>query len=212
MRDPGNLMFSNEPVKGKPAMKNTLTSVMIAGDREIAVKHLGHGNVEVTITSAELLNMTDDELVERRNHLLTELEVTEDELVERRDHRLAELEVTEEVMINEQIETLMIDKEENLDMMLNEQPDNSDGSDVFLSVPPNMNIGYAADILAYCMSMYPNNDVSFYQGPLDLRRNYVDNTISLVVSRERLKNANVGELVEYIRRHYPEYALQLSIN
>ena len=194
MQDPGNLMFSNEPVKGKLAMKNTLTSVMIAGDREIAVKHLGHGNVEVTITSAELLNMTDDELVERRNHLLTELEVTE------------------EAMINEQTETLMIDKEEYLDMMLNEQPEDSDGSDVFLSVPPNMNGGYDADILAFCMSMYPNNDVSFYQGPLDLRRNYVDNTISLVVSRERLKNANVGELVEYIRRHYPEYALQLSIN
>ena len=174
-------------------MKNTLTSAMTAGDREIAAKHLGHGNVGITLTGAELLNMTDDELVERRNHLLTELEVTEDELVERRDHRLAELEVTEEVMINE-------------------QTDNSDGSDVFLSVPPNMNIGYAADILAYCMSMYPNNDVSFYQGPLDLRRNYVDNTISLVITRERLKNANVGELIEYIRRHYPEYALQLSVN
>ena len=193
-------------------MKNTLTSVMIAGDREIAAKHLGHGNVEVTLTGAELLNMTDDELVERRNHLLTELEVTEDELVERRDHRLAELEVTEEVMINEQTETLMIDKEENLDMMLNEQPEDSDGSDVFLSVPPNMNGGSAADILAYCLSMYPDNDVSFYQGPLDFRPDYVNNTISLVVTRESLENANVSELVEYIRRHYPEYALQLSIN
>ena len=74
MRDPGNLMFSNEPVKGKPAMKNTLTSAMTAGDREIAAKHLGHGNVEVTLTGAELLNMTDDELVERLDHLLTELE------------------------------------------------------------------------------------------------------------------------------------------
>ena len=175
-------------------MKNTLTSVMIAGDREIAVKHLGHGNVEVTITSAELLNMTDDELVERRDHLL------------------AELEVTEEAMINEQTETLMIDKEEYLDMMLNEQPEDSDGSDVFLSVPPNMNGGSAADILAYCLSMYPDNDVSFYQGPLDFRPDYVNNTISLVVTRESLENANVSELVEYIRRHYLEYALQLSIN
>ena len=193
-------------------MKNTPTSTMTAGGYLTVATHLGHGNVEVTLTSAELLNMTDDELVERRNRLLTELEVTEDELVERRDHRLAELEVTEEVMINEQIETLMIDKEENLDMMLNEQPDNSDGSDVFLSVPPNMNIGYAADILAYCMSMYPDNDVSFYQGPLDFRPDYVNNTISLVVTRESLENANVSELVEYIRRHYPEYALQLSIN
>ena len=126
---PGNLMFSNEPVKGKPTMKNTL---------------------------------------------------------------------------------IMIDEEENLDVMLNEQPDNSDGSDVFLSVPPNMNGGSAADILAYCLSMYPDNDVSFYQGPLDFRPDYVDNTISLVVTRERLKNANVSELVEYIRRHYPEYALQLQ--
>lgn len=137
--------------------------------------------------------MTEDELVERNNHLLAELEVTEDELVERLIHRLAKLEVTEEVMINE-------------------QPEDSDGSDVFLSVPPNMNGGSAADILAYCLSMYPYNDVSFYQGPLDFRPDYVDNTISLVVTRESLKNANVSELVEYIRRHYPEYALQLSTN
>ena len=175
-------------------MKNTPISMMTAGDREISAKYLDHGNVEVILTGAELLNMTNDELVERRDHLL------------------AELEVTEEVMINEQTETLMTDKEEYLDMMFNEQPEASDGSDMFLSVPPNMNIGFAADILAYCMSMYPDNDVSFYQGPLDLRRDYVDNTISLVVARERLKNANVGELIEYIRRHYPEYALQLSIN
>ena len=155
----------------KPTMKNTPTSTMTAGGYLTVATHLGHGNVEVTLTSAELLNMTDDELVERLDHLLTELE-----------------------------------------MMLNEQPEDSDGSDVFLSVPPNMNIGFAADILAYCMSMYPNNDVSFYQGPLDLRRNYVDNTISLVVTRKSLKNANVSELVEYIRRYYPEYALQLSVD
>ena len=176
-------------------MKNTLTSAMTAGGYLTVATHLGHGNVEVILTGAELLNMTNDELVERRDHLL------------------AELEVIEEVMINEQTELLMIDEEENLDMMLNEQPDNSDGSDVFLSVPPNMKGGFAADILTYCMSMYPHNDVSFYQGPLDnLRRNYVDDTISLVVTRERLENANVSELVEYIRRNYPEYALQLSVN
>ena len=175
-------------------MKNPLTSPLSSGDREIAAKHLGHGNVEVTLTGAELLNMTYDELVERRDHLL------------------AELEVIEEVMINEQTELLMIDGEAYLDTMLNEQPDNSDGSDVFLSVPPNMKGGFAADILAYCMSMYPHNDISFYQGPLDnFRWTYVDDTISLVVARESLENANVSELVEYIRRHYPEYALQLSI-
>ena len=96
--------------------------------------------------------------------------------------------------------------------MHEEQPDDSNGSDVFLSVPPNMNGGVAADILAYCLSMYPYNTVSFYQGPLDLRQDYVDNTVSLVVTRETLKNANVRELVEYIRRHYPEYALQLSVD
>ena len=56
-------------------MKNTPTSTMTAGGYLTVATHLGHGNVEVTLTSAELLNMTDDELVERLDYLLTELEM-----------------------------------------------------------------------------------------------------------------------------------------
>ena len=96
--------------------------------------------------------------------------------------------------------------------MYSEQPDDSNEADVFLSVPPNMNRRGVADILGYCLNMYQYSSVSFSQGALDLHKDYVDNTISLVVTRENLKNANVIEFVEYVRTHYSDYAVQLSID